>query len=293
VVAMSSGHLDGTAATAPLAEVGAQRPRLRRPSIAPSAILWLAIGAAYFFIPLLATFLFSLKSIQTGKCCTLAAYGFVLHDGDFWHTIKISFLLALETIVIALAIFVPTIYLIHLELPKLRPAIAFIALVPFVVPPIVMVVGLLDVYKGSPGWFYGQPWGFLVAAYVIMAFPYMFFALDAGFRSIDVHTLTEASQSLGASWPTTLFKVILPNIRSAALAGSFLALAIVMGEFTIANLAQFHTFPIFLEYVNESQPYGAAALTLLSFGITWGAMLGLLFLGRRRGARPTLIAGAR
>ena len=87
--------------------------------------------------------------------------------------------------------------------------------------------------------------------------------------------------------------MILPNIRTAALGGSFLALAIVMGEFTIANLAQFHTFPIYLEYVNESQPYGAAALTLLSFGITWGAMLGLLFLGRRRGARPTLIAGAR
>jgi len=29
---------------------------------------------------------------------------------------------------------------------------------------------------------------------VILAFPYMFFSLDAGFRAIDVHTLTEASQ---------------------------------------------------------------------------------------------------
>ena len=53
---------------------------------------------------------------------------------------------------------------------------------------------------------------------MILAFPYMFFALDAGFRAIDVHTLTEASQSLGARWPTTLGRVILPNIRVAALA---------------------------------------------------------------------------
>jgi putative spermidine/putrescine transport system permease protein len=280
--------LGGLAATSELPP----RPRRRR-AMAPSAIVWLVLGTVYFLIPLVATLLFSLKSVQTGKCCSLAAYGFVIHSSDFWHTIKISFLLAIETIVIGLAIFVPTVYLVHLKLPRLRPVIAFIALVPFVVPPIVMVVGLLDVYKGAPGWFYDQPWGFLAAAYLVLAFPYMFFALDAGFRSIDVHTLTEASQSLGASWPTTLVKVILPNIRSAALAGSFLALAIVMGEFTIANLAQFHTFPIYLEYVNESQPYGAAALTLLSFGITWGAMLGLLFLGRRRGARPTLIAGAR
>ena len=37
-----------------------------------------------------------------------------------------------------------------------------------------------------------------------------------------------------------------------------------MGEFTIANLAAFHTFPIFLQYVNESQGFPAGALTLLS-----------------------------
>ena len=120
---------------------------------------------------------------------------------------------------------------------------------------------------------------------MILAFPYMFFSLDAGFRSIDLHTLTEASQSLGASWMTTLVRVILPNIRAAALAASFLTLAIVMGEFTIANLSAFHTFPLFLQYVNETQAYPAAALTLMSFGITWAAMLSLLLVGRKRGAR--------
>lgn len=261
--------------------------------MAPSAYLWLLLGGLYFVVPLVATLLFSLKSNQTGRCCTLANYGWVVHNGDFWHTLKLSFLLALETIAVSLAIFVPTIYWVHLKLPRLRPLIAFLALVPFVVPPIVLVVGLLRFYKGAPGWFYAQPWGFLVAAYVILAFPYMFFSLDAGFRAIDVHTLTEASQSLGASWPVTLVRVILPNIRAAALAGSFLTLAIVMGEFTIANLSAFHTFPIFLQYVNETQAYPAAALTLLSFGITWAAMLSLLFVGRRRGARAAVIAGAR
>ncbi len=266
------------------------KPRHR---IAPSAVLWLLGAAAYFFIPLIATFLFSLDSNQTGKCCTLHSYGWVVHNGAFWHTIKISFLLALETIAISLVVFVPTIYWVHLKVPKLRPVFAFMALVPFVVPPIVLVVGLLGLYKGTPSWFYAQPWGFLAAAYVILAFPYMFFSLDAGFRAIDVHTLTEASQSLGSSWPRTLLTVILPNIRAAALAGSFLALAIVMGEYTIASLSQFQTFPIFLQYTNETQAYPAAALTLLSFGITWAAMLSLLFVGRKRGARAAVIVGAR
>ena len=264
-----------------------------RRHISPSAAIWVLLAAAYFIIPLIATLLFSLNQQQTGKCCSVHAYGTILHDGAFWSNLKTSFLLALETIAIGLGLFVPTIYLVHLKVPKLRPVLAFLALIPFVIPPIVMVVGLLSFYKGSPSWFYAQPWGFLATAYVILAFPYMFFSLDAGFRSIDVHTLTEASQSLGASWPTTLVKVILPNIRAACLAASFLTLAIVMGEFTIASLAAFHTFPIFLQYVNESQGFPAGALTLLSFLITWAAMLSLLLVGRKRGARGAVIAGAR
>ncbi|HVC87354.1 MAG TPA: ABC transporter permease subunit [Gaiellaceae bacterium] len=266
--------------------------KLRRPKITLSATIWLLLGAAYFLLPLVGTFIFSLKSNQTGKCCTIASYTWVVHNGDFWHTLKLSLTLALETIAISLVLFVPTVYWVHLKVPKLRPVIASFALIPFVVPPIVLVVGLLDVFRGTPQWFYGTPQGFLVAAYVILAFPYMFFSLDAGFRAIDVHTLTEASQSLGASWPRTLTRVILPNIRAAALAGSFLALAIVLGEFTIANLSQFNTFPIFLQYTNETQAYPAAAVTLMSFGLTWIAMLSLLYIGRKRGGTPQL-TGAR
>src|SRR5437870_12767580 len=123
------------------------------------------------------------------------------------------------------------------------------ALIPFVVPPIVLVVGLLNLYKGAPAWFYDKPYGFLATAYVILAFPYMYFAPDAGYRSIDLHTLTEASQSLGASSRTTLTRVILPNIRVAALGGSFLTLATVMGEFTIASLATLQTCPTDFQFI--------------------------------------------
>ena len=181
--------------------------RPKRPQIAPSALVWLVLGAIYFLVPLIATLLFSLRDAQTGKCCSLSAYGVILHDPQFWSTIKVSFRLALETIAIGLLLFVPTIYWVHLKLPRLRPVVGFLALVPFVVPPIILVVGLLKFYKDTlhaPFWFLGKPDLFLVGAYVILAFPYIYFSLDAGFRSIDVHTLTEASRNLGASWRTTL-----------------------------------------------------------------------------------------
>jgi putative spermidine/putrescine transport system permease protein len=266
--------------------------------ISPSAVVWLLIGAAYFLIPLIATFIFSMRHEATGKCCTLGNYGTILHDPSFWRNIKTSFILSLETIGIALLLLVPTVYWINLKLPKLRTVIGFLALVPFVVPPIILVVGLLDVYRPhsgtlgfiSPTWFYAEPYGFLVGAYVILAFPYVYFALDAGFRAIDIHTLTEASQSLGASWPVTLLRVIVPNIKAAALAGSFLTLAIVMGEFTIASLSAFHTFPIYIQQVQQDKLYAASAVVLLSFAITWAAMISLLFAGR---GRQVQVGGAR
>ena len=124
---------------------------MKRPRMALSAYVWLLLAAAYFLIPLYATFAFSLKKNEVGTpCCTLANYSWVIHNGDFWHTIKISFLLALETIAISLLLCVPTIYGMHLMVPKRRPILGFLALIPFVVPPIVMVVGLLKFYKGAP-----------------------------------------------------------------------------------------------------------------------------------------------
>ncbi len=81
----------------------------------------------------------------------------MFHNPDFWHTLRVSFVLALETIVISLLLFVPTVYWVHLKVPRLRPVIGFLALIPFVVPPIVMVVGLLKVYKGTPHVVLRQP----------------------------------------------------------------------------------------------------------------------------------------
>jgi putative spermidine/putrescine transport system permease protein len=261
-----------------------------RPRFAISSGIWLTLGAVYFLVPLVATLLFSLKS-GANYSYNLSAYSAVIHDHEFWKTIRLSALLALETIVISLVLLVPTAYWVHLKLPKMRTYIEFVTILPFVVPPIILVVGLLQLYNGTvhaPLWFLEQPYTFLVAAYVILAFPYVYRSLDAGFRAIDIHTLTEASQSLGASWRTTFLRVILPNVRTAALSGAFLTLAIVMGEFTIASLALFNTFPVYINQVNQEQPYEAAALSLLSFVITWLAMAGLLLVGGAPGRRARL-----
>ena len=101
---------------------------MRRRWIAPSAVVWIIVAAAFFLIPLVATLLFSLRSIQTNKCCSANAYSLIIHDHQFWVTIRLSFVLSLETIVISLLLFVPTIYWVHLKLPRLRPVLGFLAM---------------------------------------------------------------------------------------------------------------------------------------------------------------------
>jgi len=260
-----------------------------------SGVVWLSIGVLYLLVPLLATLLFSLQS-GANHSLSLGAYGDVVRDSQFWKTLRLSFVLSLETILVSLLLLVPTAYWVHLRLRRIKPLVEFLSILPFVVPAIILIIGLLQLYNGTihaPLWFLEKPYTFLVTAYVVLAFPYVYRSLDAGFRAIDVQTLTEASLSLGASWRTTLVRVILPNIRAAALSAAFLTLAIVMGEFTIASLALFQTFPTYINYINQTRTYEAAALSLVSFGITWAAMLGLLLFSRAPGRRAAQVGGTR
>jgi putative spermidine/putrescine transport system permease protein len=161
-----------------------------------------------------------------------------------------------------------------------------------VVPPIVLVVGLLALYREAPQWFVATPM-ILLCGYVIHALPYVYRSVDTGMQAINIHTLTEAAQSLGAGWSTILLRVIVPNLRVAILSGSFLTLAIIMGEFTMASLMLFDSFAVYIVYIGETQANPAAALTLISFAVTWIAMMGLLAIGRRAGGGEAQIGGAR
>jgi putative spermidine/putrescine transport system permease protein len=250
----------------------------RRVSI--SAIAWLTLGLLYLVIPLLAMAKFSVEKGFLGGYTT-DAYREILDDPQFRHTLWTSAKLAIETTILSLALMIPTVYWVHLKLPRLRPLMEFIAVLPIVVPAIVLVIGLADFYRSAPDWFYGTT-RFLVVGYVVLSLTFVYFALDQGIRAIDIHTLTEAAASLGASRTTTLLRVILPNLRTAALSAALLTIAVVMGEFTMANILLFNTFPTYIYYIGQTKANPAAALSLISFVILFLAMLGILLLGRGR-----------
>ncbi|MER8957552.1 ABC transporter permease [Mesorhizobium sp. M0701] len=241
-----------------------------------------ALGAAYFFIPLIATVEFSMR-MRRGAY-SFDAYQVVLGDPRFQATFIYSVVAAIFTIVLGVLVVVPAAYWIRLRLPQLRPVVEFITLLPLVIPAIVIVFGYIRMYgSNSPLPFLASDTGanaLLVIGYATLALPYMYRAVDTGLRTIDVRTLTEAAQILGAGWGTIITRVILPNVLIAVLSGAFLTFAIVIGEFTMASLLNRPAFGPYLQNVGANRAYEPAALAIIAFAITWGCMSLIQILSR-------------
>ena len=256
--------------------------------------LWIVLGTLYFFVPLLATFEFSLRAKK--GVLSFLAYQRVLQDPQFIKTFFFSLEMGVLTIIASLILVAPTAYWIRMRLPQLRPVVEFITLMPFVVPAIVLVFGLIRVYSGGFLPLTNFKAGtniLLVGGYMVLALPYMYRAVDNGLAAIDVRTLTEAAQSLGAGWGTILLRVILPNLRAALLSGAFLTLAMVIGEFTIASfLVGMNAFGPYMSQVGQNKAYESSSLAIISFGLTWGFM-GLIQLFSRGTPGQGQVVGAR
>jgi putative spermidine/putrescine transport system permease protein len=283
--------IDGTAVIdAELANRAVGAPAQRRRSL--SSIPWwivFIIALLYFFLPLVGTFVFSMRAQPL-----FSAYAIVTDDPQFASTLIYSFVVGILTIIVSTALIVPTAYWVRLRVPRLRPYVEFVTLLPFVIPPIILVFGLIRTYSSGPLPLAGSDFGsnvLLVAAYAVLSLPYMYRAVDTGLRSIDVRSLTEASQSLGAGWFRILWQVIFPNLRVSVLSGAFLTLAIVVGEYTIATFLARPAFGPYISLIGGNLAYEPAAVSLISFALTWIAMGLISVIGRRSTTRVSL-AGA-
>jgi putative spermidine/putrescine transport system permease protein len=252
--------------------------------------VWIALGTIYFVLPLLATFDFSLRAKK--GVLSFLAYKNIFNDPNFWKTIEFSLIIAVFTIIVSILLVVPTAYWIRLRLPQLRGMLEFISMLPFVVPAIVLVFGLIRVFSGTlTTSFFGTD-VLLVAAYVVLALPYVFRSVDTGLGAIDVRSLTEAAQSLGAGWSTIMFKVILPNLKVAILSSAFLTLATVIGEYTIASfMVGIKAFGPYMSLIGQNRTYESSSLAIISFMVTWGFM-GLIQLLDRGKADSSTLSGA-
>jgi putative spermidine/putrescine transport system permease protein len=259
--------------------------------------LVLVVLGVYFLVPIAASVWFTVRA-RDGV--TFDTYGEIPSAEGFAESFTRSLLLAVLAVLIALLLMVPTVVLVELRAPRLRTPVELLTLMPLVLPPIALVVGVRSVLEWAPDYFLNTPlaeaffalqepslpW-ILVLVYVVLALPFVFRALDAGVRGSDLRTLTEAARNLGAAWPRVLVSVVVPVLRTSVLNASFITFALVLGEFTFANILGFETFPTWILRISGSQPQLSVAVSVLSLLVTWLLLLLISALDRRPGQKET------
>ena len=210
-----------------------------------------------------------------------------------WGPIILTFKLALVTTIILLFISIPLAYWLSYTRTKLKPLVETLVSMPLVLPPTVLGFYLLVAFSPSYGLgkildeYLGVQLLFsfqgLVIASIIYSLPFMVHPIQSGFNNLTP-SLTEASLVLGKSRVTTLFRVLLPNIKPSLLTGIILAFAHTIGEFGVVLMiggnmpgrTKVASIAIYDEV--ESLNYSAAhAYSLILFSLTF-AILFLVYL---------------
>jgi putative spermidine/putrescine transport system permease protein len=230
--------------------------------------------ALFFLVPMLAMARFAFQSVPvvlltpetllTGWSLSPIIESFT--NPQMLSATRTSLMLAACTILLNLVLLVPLAVVTEIKAPRLRPYLTALTLLPWVVPPIALVVGVAATFRT------GAPW-FLASV----------FSLDAGLRAIGARTLYEAARSMGASLPVIVLRVLLPNMTASIVAASALTTAMVLGEFAFASLLLKETLPTFMVNYQRSDARNGLALALVVLVVTAIGIAVVVRVLRRRG----------
>ena len=206
-----------------------------------------------------------------------------------WQPLLLTFRLALVTTLLLLVISIPLSNWLAYTKSKFKPIIEALVSMPLVLPPTVLGFYLLVAFSPSNafgGWLDENlgiqlifSFNGLVIASIIYSLPFMVHPIQAGFSKLP-STIIESSYLLGKSKTTTLFKVLLPNIKPSLLTGIVLAFAHTIGEFGVVLMiggnmpgkTKVASIAIYDEV--ESLNYSAAnTYSLILFAITFSILL--------------------
>ena len=265
-----------------MAAVTTSFQRSRRQKLQVFRAVIFVIAGLFFLVPLFAMFEFTTRGRLLTDSRNLDAWKSIVTYPDLVAAIVASVQLAAITSLAMLVLLVPTMVWVRLRLRRLNRVIEFICLLPLTIPAIVLVVGLVPMYQWM-GINFSDNILTLSFAYVVLVLPYCYRALDAGLSAIDVKTLSEAARSLGASWFTVMVRVIVPNISSAILNACFLSVALVLGEYTIANNLLYNNLQVEIAALGRANAGVSIAVSAASLLFAFVLLILLSLFNRGRG----------
>ncbi len=251
----------------------------------------LVVLGIFFLVPIGAMVEFSTRGVGISSPRTLSSFTSIFSYPDLTGAIVASLELAAITSVAMLVLLLPTMVWVRLRVPRMVRVIEVLCLAPLTIPAIVLVVGLAPLYQ----WININLSDSILTlgfAYLILVLPYAYRALDAGLSGVDVRTLSEAARSLGAGWATVVWRIIVPNMSSAVLNACLLSVAVVLGEFTIANLLNFENLQVAIALIGRANAGVSIAVAVASLMFVFLLLLALSFVPRPGSRRRRVRVGA-
>lgn len=245
------------------------------------AYSFLVFLGMYFFLPLVAMGRFAFQLTPVIKL----EWGNLLENWDFsslprafmepefFAAAGLSASLTLLTILITLGALLPIAAYVEIQKPQWRPVLQLVTVIPWVVPPVALVIGVAATFRPLAPWFLTNPLS-LSFFYAIWMLPFSYRAIEGQLRLIGARTLYEAASASGASNAQFITRVLIPNLRSSLTVSAMLILAAVTNEFTFAALLLKQTFPVYLidlqsEDVRAGYAVALAVIVATALLIAW------------------------
>jgi putative spermidine/putrescine transport system permease protein len=252
-------------------------------------------------IPMVAVGLYSVATRWTAQVLpdgyTLDWWAATLADTRAVSSYVTSLVLAVLTALLTVAFVVPATYWARTRNHRIGSLLETIAAIPFALPFLVIAFAL-HYFAGLAFPSLQGTFLILLAAYVSVTFPFVYWAVDGAMAAVDVAALSQAAETCGASAWTTLRRVIVPNIGPGIAAGAMVAFATGLGEFTIVQIlaSSVRTMPIWAaERLRDSSPGAGssselAVVTTVTFVLLLLVSIAVAYLNRETAAKTMRVA---
>lgn len=202
--------------------------------MAERRLMLMILGGVFAFLYIPISVLVALSFNEGGLPTAWTGFS-VKWYGELWRNAEVL-AAAFNTLIVAvvstvLATLLGTLLAIGVELRRRRGrALEALIFAPMIIPDIVLAIALLSFFS-----LLKVPMGLptIIAAHVVFNLAFVCAVVRARLRSFD-WAIVEASADLGAGFATSLWRIVLPVLAPAIIAGALLAFTLSVDEFIIA-----------------------------------------------------------
>jgi spermidine/putrescine transport system permease protein len=236
----------------------------------PGRMIFLALVYLFLFFPSIIVVVFSFNQSRffslPMKGFTTAWYGEMLTRAPLIEATKNSFIVALLTVLVATTLGgAAGIFLARWRSrSRLRTVVESVIPMPLLLPGLIWGLALLILFSRA-----GTPLSIftVLVAHVLLTLPFVVLTVRTRLQTLDPR-VEEAAMSLGATYPETVYRVVLPHVAPALFASGLMAFTISFNEFVLAFFLTgggFQTLPIYIYSLIrwESSPIINAVATVM------------------------------